>query len=90
MGSMLPITTDSSALSVLSPLSSYDSPHLPHSAHPLPATTDYSMNVEVESPTLGANSPHLQHSHPGGGYGGHANMVGMGMMNDILAPVSWR
>ena len=87
---LLPITTDSSALSVLSPLSSYDSPHLPHSAHPLLATTDYSMNVEVESPTLGANSPHLQHSHPGGGYGGHANMVGMGMMNDILAPVSWR
>jgi len=91
---LLPITTDSSALSVLSPLSSYDSPHLPHSAHPSSATTDYGasdVNVKVESPTSNANSPHLQHSHPGGGYGGHADMVGMGMMmSGIPTPVSWR
>ncbi len=89
-----PITTGTSASSVLSPLSSYDSPHLPHSAHPSSATTDYGasdVNVKVESPTSNANSPHLQHSHPGGGYGGHADMVGMGMMmSGIPTPVSWR
>ena len=86
-----PIMTNSS---VLSPLSSYDSPHPPHSAHPHSTTTaDFGasdVNVKVESPTSGTNSPHLPQSHTGsGGYG--PDMVGMGMMmSGIPTAVSWR